>query len=64
MTIETKALVTFEEEELDTINKARDILHQMCNAMHNCEMCPLEECCANNSESPADYLRTILIKIT
>ena len=62
MTVKTKTIITFEEEELDTINRARDILYQMCDAMKNCEMCPLEEICANAHETPADYLRDVLIK--
>lgn len=64
MKVETKTIITFEEEELDTINKARDILYQMCDTMQNCEMCPLKNICADISESPADYLRDVLIKLS
>jgi hypothetical protein len=62
MTLKTKTIITFEEEELDTINKARDILYQMCDAIQNCEMCPLKNMCADIGETPADYLRNVLIK--
>ena len=62
MIVETKTIIAFEEEELDTINRARDILYQMCDAMQNCEMCPLKNKCADIGETPADYLRDILIK--
>ena len=64
MKVETKTIITFEEEELDTINRARDILHQMCDAMKNCEMCPLKNKCAGIGETPTDYLRDVLIKIS
>ena len=64
MKVETKTVITFEEEELDTINRARDILYQMCDAMQDCEMCPLKNMCTDISESPADYLRDVLIKIS
>lgn len=64
MTVETKTLVTFDEEELDTINRARDILNQACDAIPNCAVCPLKEICADISMSPSDYLREVLIKFS